>query len=381
MENGLSEYAMAGVDYSKIDPFKRIMQGMGKRTLHFPKKRGVYVHACDHGAKFVCTMPQTMGGDITLMNVLEGLGNKNWIAEWMYANAGTGLTYYDGIGEDTAYMAVNDLISEFAMPVVYADEVAAGDSEWFADERRATALAESFFRACETAGMALAAGESPALKYLVNARLPVLSAPSLSGSVTGIISPTTRPIIPGSIKHGTNIIGVESSGIHANGISLLIKRAMELSDAFLTGVPDGKTTGKTLGEEALVPTMSYVALMEALSHEQIEIHALLPGTGGGVSKIAFDRRPFTYWISEWPAEIPPIFWFIQDLGVPLADCLTTFNWGIGYYIFAPKGSVETIMKIGRRLKYRMHHLGWVYEGERQVVFGPENSMVLYPPND
>jgi len=40
--------------------------------------------------------------------IQEGLGNKNWIAEWMYQHAGTGRTYYEGIGIDTALMAVVD---------------------------------------------------------------------------------------------------------------------------------------------------------------------------------------------------------------------------------------------------------------------------------
>lgn len=380
MANGSGAYAQAGVDYGKIDPFKAIMQKMGQRTLTFPKCRGVHVNACDHGVRFQVTAPLSNGDTVTLVNVLEGLGNKNWIAEWMYAHAKTGRTYYEGIGIDTALMAVNDLISELAMPVVYADEVAAGDSEWFADEQRAMDLAGSFYHVCEEVGMALGAGESPALKYLVNAREPVSSAPSLSGSVTGVVIPGTRRILPHAIRHGTEIVGVGSSGIHANGISLVIKKALELPDAFLTKVPDGKTAGKTLGDEALVPTMSYVALIEAISQEGLEIHGLLPGTGGGVSKIAFDPRSFTYYVTDWPADIPPLFWFMEDRGVPIEDCLTTFNWGIGYYLFLPKGSVDAVMRIGRNLKYRMYHLGYVCEGDRKVIFGPRDDLVLYPPN-
>lgn len=64
----------------------------------------------------------------------EGLGNKNWIAEWMYQYAGDGRTHYEWIGWDAGLMAVNDVIAQGAMPVVYLDEVAAGDSEWFEDE-------------------------------------------------------------------------------------------------------------------------------------------------------------------------------------------------------------------------------------------------------
>ena len=51
----------------------------------------------------------------------------------MYQNSGTGKTYYGGIGIDTALMAANDIICQGALPVVYTDEVAAGDSDWFYD--------------------------------------------------------------------------------------------------------------------------------------------------------------------------------------------------------------------------------------------------------
>src|SRR4051812_21357767 len=118
-------YAQAGVDYGKIDPFKRAMVQMGRRTLEFPNERDVFVESSDHGSVHEYRGSQKHAWSETL----EGLGNKNWVAEWMYQFSGTGKTYYGGIGIDTAMMAVNDVIAQGALPVVYLDEVAAGDSE------------------------------------------------------------------------------------------------------------------------------------------------------------------------------------------------------------------------------------------------------------
>jgi phosphoribosylformylglycinamidine cyclo-ligase len=297
----------------------------------------------------------------------EGLGNKNWIAEWMYQHAGTGRTYYEGIGIDTALMAANDVICQGAMPVIYTDEVAAGDSEWFKDERRSQDLAESFYQACAMCGMALPAGESPALRYLLKPEPPVRSAPSLSGCVTGIIAPRSRMVTGEKLSRGDRIIGAMSSGLHANGISLVIKRALTLKDKFLHELPNGKT----LGEEALIPTRSYVRLVEALQEKNIEIHALLGGTGGGISKIAYAKRPFTYRVKKWVEEIPPLFRFMLELGVSLEDCLTTFNWGIGFYIFIPEEEVDRTIKTGRKEGYDLLELGQIESGERCVVFEPE----------
>jgi len=365
-----SEYAAAGVDYAKIEPFKMAMVRAGKRTLAFPNPRGVYVDQESvgaHGAVFEYRGVQPHFWCMTQ----EGLGNKNWIAEWMYQHAGTGRTYYEGIGIDTALMAANDVICQGALPVIYTDEVAAGDSEWFMDERRSRDLAESFYRACEMCGMALPAGESPALRYLVKAEPPVRSAPSLSGCVTGLIAPRTRMVTGEKLALGDRIIGAPSSGLHANGISLVIKRALALKDRFLQLLPNGKT----LGEEALIPTRSYVRLVEALQEKNIEVHSLLGGTGGGISKIAYAKKTFTYRVTKWVDEVPPLFRFMLETGVSLKDCITTFNWGIGFYIFVPEEEADRTIETGKIAGYDLIDLGQVEDGERQVIFEPENIIL------
>jgi phosphoribosylformylglycinamidine cyclo-ligase len=363
-----SEYAKAGVDYTKIEPFKMAMVSTGKKTLKFPNRRGVYIQPESLGTHGVVYEYRGTAPHLWCMTQ-EGLGNKNWIAEWMYQHAGTGRTYYEGIGIDTALMAANDVICQGALPVIYTDEVAAGDSEWFMDERRSHDLAESFYKACEMCEMALPAGESPALRYLVKAEPPVQSAPSLSGCVTGIIAPMDRIVTGEKLSVGDRIIGVTSSGLHSNGISLVIKRALGLKDKFLHVLPNGKT----LGEEALIPTRSYVQLVEALQEKNIEIHSLLGGTGGGISKIAYSKKPFTYRVKKWVDEIPPLFLFMLELGVSLEDCLTTFNWGIGFYIFVPEQEADRTIEEGKKAGYDLLDLGQVETGERRVIFEPEKK--------
>ncbi len=369
-----TEYAAAGVDYTKIEPFKREMQRVGRRTLDFPRTvRNVEVASGDHGALYRYTGNEPH----SWCQVTEGLGNKNWIAEWMRQYAGTDRTYYDGIGIDTVLMATNDLIAQGAMPVLYTDEVAAGDSDWFQDEKRAADLANSFFEACKMLQMALPAGESPALRYLVRAEPPVKSAPSLSGCATGIIAPHKPGRIPGSRPcPGDLILGAPSSGIHANGISLVIKKALELPDQFLTKLPNGRT----LGEEALIPTRSYHKLVQALLDARVKVSMFLPATGSGVSKIAFRPDPLTYWINHWVPEIPPIFHFMRELGVPLKDLLTTFNWGVGYYVFVPPSELSNAMEAATDAGVELYELGHVEQGERKVAFMP-HRIILSPPGE
>lgn len=365
------EYAESGVDYKKIEPFKQIMVGVSKKTLSFPNFRDVFITSLDHGANF------RYRGHLShsWQKVVEGLGNKNWIAEWMRMFAGTGLTYYQHIPTDAVLMAVNDLISHGALPVLYMDEVASGDSEWFEDKERSADIADGFYTICRRLKMALGGGESPSLRYLIEAEPPVKSAPSFSGCAIGIVAPANRLITGEKLRPGDHIIGATSSGLHANGISLIIKRAMSLPEKFLTKLPDGGT----LGEHALVPTRSYVALVEALLEAGIDIHALLPGTGDGVGKIAFDKRSFTYRIQHW-VEVPILFQFMREIGVTLEDCLKTFNWGIGYYIFVPEREVARTLEVGKITGYELYDLGMVEEGKRCVIFEPE-KITLPPPGE
>src|SRR4051812_8802989 len=122
-----SEYAKSGVDYSIMEPFKQAMIAAGKRTLKFPNEREVFInedlsHA--HGAVY-----EYRGLSKHMWcKTQEDLGNKNWIAEWMYANGGTGKSYYDSIAIDTGMMIVNDVIAQGAMPVVFTDQVEADSS-------------------------------------------------------------------------------------------------------------------------------------------------------------------------------------------------------------------------------------------------------------
>lgn len=238
MSAAKSEYAKAGVDYTQMEPFKMAMIVAGRQTLTFPNKRGVYINEDTthvHGAVF-----EYRGAEPHIWcKTQEDLGNKNWIAEWMYER--TGKSYYDSIAIDTALIVVNDVIAQGALPVVFTDQLEASDSSWYSDEVRSQDLARGFLQICKEVGMALPAGESASVKYIVNPRPPVKQIVTLSGSVTGIVAPKSRLVTGRKLAVGDHIIGVASSGLHANGISLVIKKAMELPEQFLTKLPNGKT--------------------------------------------------------------------------------------------------------------------------------------------
>ena len=272
------EYAAAGVDYQKINLFKRAMRTIIPRTRHLPRERWD-VEVSETG-----TFRYLGGRSHAWRMILESLGTKNWIAEWMYART-KDLRFFAGIGQDVVEMAVMDLLRQGAFPVVLNDLVALAEDRWCDDEARSQAIVESFYRACEVNGMAFTGGETSALRLLIRSAEPVRGAPVLACAAVGVIAPVEDEIVP-RVRSGAQIVGVESSGPHANGYSLLIKQALTLRKQFFCEIEPGRT----FGEEALTPTRSYVGFMADVLRGTKPL-AVIPATGGGLGKLCADRQP------------------------------------------------------------------------------------------
>ena len=130
----------------------------------------------------------------------------------------TGRSYYDAIAQDTIAMAINDLITVGATPLVVQAYWAAGGSDWFGDAQRAHALVEGWKRACDRCGVAWGGGETPALAGIVE-----VGRIDLAASCTGLINPKSRLSVGDALGPGDSIVLLASSGIHANGLSLARK--------------------------------------------------------------------------------------------------------------------------------------------------------------
>jgi phosphoribosylformylglycinamidine cyclo-ligase len=121
-------------------------------------------------------------GPFYLASIVECLGTKTLVADEMAAL--TGRSWYAGIAQDTIAMAVNDLITVGATPLVVQAYWAAGGSDWFGDAERAQALVAGWKAACDTCGVAWGGGETPALAGIVEA-----GRIDLAASCTGLVNP------------------------------------------------------------------------------------------------------------------------------------------------------------------------------------------------
>lgn len=347
-------YSSSGVDYSSVDPLKKLAQNLARSTS---EKSEIKVVESSRGeSAFVWEED-----DSYRAFVIEGLGTKNLIADKLREQ--TGKTYYDLLAQDTLAMILNDLIVVGAKPQVVNAYFAAGSSAWFEDSERSKDLSEGWANVCKKVGVVWGGGESPILDQIINSQTA-----ELAGSAIGIIKPKGRLTLGDKLQYGDTILLIESSGIHSNGLTLARKVADQLTDGYLTKLSDGKTFGESL----LTPTHIYVNIVQKLFEAGIDIHYMVNITGHGWRKIMRANKDFTYHINETPP-VPPIFDFIQKESESSdEDMYGYLNMGAGFAIFLPKDQAEKAQQIIIENSFKSWISGEIKEGERKVIIEPKN---------
>ncbi len=353
-------YAGTGVDYDAMDPFKRMAQLAGCETAgnleRFSNGELSEFEASRGESAYLIETP-----DSYLAHVEEGLGTKNLAADAMYDL--TGRSYYDHIAQDTVAMIVNDMATVGAHPLSVAMHIAAGDARWFKDGQRARDLIEGWKNACNLAQCAWGGGETPTLRGVV-----VPGAVVLSGSAIGMVKPKERLITSQNIQHGDAIVLIESSGIHANGLTMARKIAETLPEGYLTLLEDGRTYGDAL----LDPTHIYVGLVTGCLNRGVQIHYAANITGHGWRKLMRATQPFTYVVERLPRQLP-IFDFLQKHGpVDDAEAYGNLNMGAGFALYVAEADVDAALAIAAANNLGALHAGHIERSDaKRVVIRPK----------
>ncbi|HVV68301.1 MAG TPA: phosphoribosylformylglycinamidine cyclo-ligase [Gammaproteobacteria bacterium] len=259
-----------------------------------------------------------------LVSSTDGVGTKLKLA--------LALNKHDTIGIDLVAMCVNDIIVQGAEPLFFLD--------YFATSRLDLAIATEVIRGigqgCEQAGAALVGGET--------AEMPGMYQHGdydLAGFAVGIVE--KNALLDGTkVRAGDAVIGIASSGVHANGFSL-IRKILEQTHSDLH-MPFAQST---LGETLLQPTRIYVKPILQLL-KQVEVHAIAHITGGGLlENLPRVLPPYTQArlnASSWP--LPEIFHWIQTQAqIEAAEMYRTFNCGIGMTLVVPAHAIETSLQL------------------------------------
>lgn len=352
-------YDQAGVNYDLIDPLKVAAQRAAAATSAQLLSHGYAEVSASRGeSAYVVDV-----GPFHLASIVECLGSKALVADEMHRL--TGRTYYEQIAQDTIAMAVNDLITVGATPLVVQAYWAAGGSEWFSDAQRAQALVAGWKRACEVCGVAWGGGETPALAGIVES-----GRIDLAASCTGIISPKERLTLGDQLGPGDAIVLLASSGIHANGLSLARKLADRLPQGYLTPLVGGASDGMSYGEALLAPTVLYSPVTEALYKAGIVPHYSANITGHGWRKLLRHPKALSYRIHTLPP-VPRVLSFIQnEAGLDDSEAYGTLNMGAGFALFVHQDVAHQVVAVAKAQGVSAWVAGQIEAGAKKVVIEP-----------
>jgi phosphoribosylformylglycinamidine cyclo-ligase len=323
-------YAEAGVDIErKSDAISSLVnvlgfsrQGLGKRV----EMDGGY-------AGFI-----EFGGSYALGLCTDGVGTKIMIANAMRK--------WDTLGIDCVAMNANDLICVGAEPLAFVDYIAIDKP----DNELARQIGLGLQKGAELANVSLVGGEFAILPQMVNGF-------DLAGTCMGWVK-RSKIITGKKIVVGDAIIGVKSSGIHSNGLSLarkvLEKNEINYDEKF-------PRLNRQIGLELLEPTQMYVK--EILSVvRNCEVHGMAHITGGGLRNL-IRLHPEREFRIEKPLEPQPIYKVLQELGdIADKEMFQTFNMGMGMAIILPEKQVKKALAIlNKTLEARV--VGHVHDGK------------------
>ncbi len=256
-------------------------------------------------------------GEHVLALAVDGVGTKMLIADE--------LADWRTVGIDCIAMNVNDLYVMNLEPVAFVDYIA---TDALSVEKMEQ-IGEGLDEGARRANMNIVGGETATLKGLVNGL-------DLAGTCLGA-QRKDRIVTGESIAEGDLIVGVPSSGIHSNGLTLA-RRVVESCASYATELENGKT----IGEELLTPTRIYNEVLRVT--DACTVHGMCHITGGGL--LNFLRLGnFGFSITD-PLDVPEVFRWLRETGnVGTVEMYRTFNMGMGYAFIAPEESVPAIRSI------------------------------------
>ena len=239
---------------------------------------------------------------------------------------------YTTIGIDLVAMCVNDIITCGAKPLYFLDYV----STRKIDDKVADIMV-GILKGCELAGVKLIGGETA--EHFRQREY------DLAGFCTGIVEKSE--IITGSlVKKGDVVIGIESSGLHSNGYTLindmLWRHKIFYDEGYTEAWGGGTVKDSSATPELITPTTIYAPLVKDLLGE-VPILGMAHITGGGIPENLPRCIPDNVTVSvdydSWP--MPDLFSKIMLAGeIPPEEMKNVFNLGIGYCVVVPEEAIK-----------------------------------------
>jgi phosphoribosylformylglycinamidine cyclo-ligase len=256
---------------------------------------------------------------------------------------------YDTIGIDLWGMNANDVICVGADPIALLDYIAVEEANPEVLEQIALGLREG----AEQAGAEIPGGELAVLPDVVRGH-PSPRGFDLVGFCVGLVD--LDSVITGDrIEPGDAVVGIPSSGIHSNGLSL--------ARSVLTDL-DEELGGTTVGDMLLEPTVIYVKAIRELMESRVDVRGLAHITGDGFLNLLRLDAHAGYSVDS-PLPVPPVFTHIAERGgVEDAELYEVFNMGCGFCVVVPRDDARDAVEL-----LRHHHPGTAVIGHTTTATG------------
>jgi phosphoribosylformylglycinamidine cyclo-ligase len=306
-------YAASGVDRAAVG--RALGALLGSVRARAPATSGRPVRLPGHYAGLIRIGRETMA--VTT----DTVGTKVLLAEAMGR--------WEEVGEDLVAANVNDLAAVGARPAGIVDTIVCARP----DVARFRAIGRGIDRGLAAARCSLLGGETAVVPELVR-------GDDLGATALGFFPRGRRPVTGQRIRAGDRVLGIPSSGVHANGYTLVRK---VLAEARFDPHRSRPGVRPSVGVELLRPTRTYTRAVDAIA-DRPGVHGLAHLTGGGVRNLVRLRSSVRFRLDAWPT-VPPLFDWIRSTGaISDREMFQTFNMGIGFAIVVAPGSVGDVRR-------------------------------------
>ena len=247
-----------------------------------------------------------------------------------------------------------------ARPISRVDYIAIEN----ADDEMLGAIAVGLAAGAKQAGISISGGEISQLKDVIHGF-------DLIGMAVGIV-PLDRIITGRDLARGDIIIGLESNGIHSNGLTLARQAFFERAKLPIDHVfPE---LGISLGEELLRPTLIYVREILDIINEVSSVKALINITGDGLLNLHRVHATVGFEIDNLPPA-PAVFRLIQQYGaIGNAEMFEVYNMGVGFCVLVAERDRDAALATLRRHGRRAQVIGRVIEDDSKGVHLPGQKL-------
>ena len=285
----------------------------------------------------------------TLVSGTDGVGTKIKLAFLM--------DKHDTIGIDCVAMCVNDIACAGGEPLFFLDYIACGKNI----PEKIAEIVKGVSAGCVQSEAALIGGET--------AEHPGLMPEDeydLAGFAVGVVD--EKDLITGeNLKPGDVLIGMASSGVHSNGLSL-VRKVFDMTVESLNTYYD--ELGATLGETLLAPTRIYVKALKAVKEAGVTVKACSHITGGGfyenVPRMLKEGTHAVINKNSYP--VPPIFTLMAKKGnIEEHMMYNTYNMGLGMIVAVDPADVDKTMEAMKSAGDTPYVVGTIEAGEKGVT--------------